>query len=216
MPEKERKYPAENMETSRFKLIFTITFILALVLYFMIPGEAAYKPGKIPGTSVYFLPIGKIQEPKIDYLKIYYKKKFKLDIKILPSLPLDPIAYNSLRKQYSAEKMLQYGEKAYPKISKNPASYLFILTDVDIYTFNEDWRFALCVRNAKTLRSCIISFARLKTGYDRKKLNSRAVKLINKNLGILYWKLPVSNDPKSPMFTPIMGTGDLDRMSEKF
>lgn len=183
----------------------------------MMPEAFAYKPGKIPGTSVYFLPIGKIKEPKMDYLKAYYKKKFGIDIKILPQLPLDPIAYNNLRKQYSAEKMLQYGEKAYPEISKKETSYLFILTDADIYTFNENWRFALCIRNARTLRSCIISFARLKIDFpDKRKFNARAVKLINKNLGILYWKLPASNNPESPMFTPIMGVGDLDKMTEKF
>ena len=43
---------------------------------------------------------------------------------------------------------------------------------------------------------------------------SRARKLITKYVGMLYFDIPTSGDPTSPMFGSILSVRDLDRMEE--
>ncbi|MFB3093343.1 MAG: hypothetical protein ACE1ZN_02910, partial [Dehalococcoidia bacterium] len=45
-------------------------------------------------------------------------------------------------------------------------------------------------------------------------LYSRTRKLITKNLGLLYYGLPPSDDPESPLYNSILSTADLDNMEE--
>ena len=37
-----------------------------------------------------------------------------------------------------------------------------------------------------------------------------------KDIGIMYYGLPLSNDPRSVMYRNILGIDDLDRMTEHF
>ena len=43
---------------------------------------------------------------------------------------------------------------------------------------------------------------------------SRMRKLVSKYIGLLYYGLPPSEDPASPMFDSILGPADLDAMTE--
>ena len=43
---------------------------------------------------------------------------------------------------------------------------------------------------------------------------TRARKMVTKYVGLLYFDLPTSGDPKSPMYGNILSVGDLDRMEE--
>jgi hypothetical protein len=43
-------------------------------------------------------------------------------------------------------------------------------------------------------------------------MGSRARKLVSKYLGLLFYDLPLSDDPKSPLYDSILGLDDLDNM----
>ena len=49
---------------------------------------------------------------------------------------------------------------------------------------------------------------------DDELMQSRFRKLLTKYIGLLYYGLPTSSDPTSPMFDSILGPDDLDRMTE--
>ena len=40
--------------------------------------------------------------------------------------------------------------------------------------------------------------------------------MITKNIGIMYYGLPASPNPRSVMYNDILGVDDLDRMTEDF
>ena len=44
----------------------------------------------------------------------------------------------------------------------------------------------------------------------------RLQKLVTKNIGLLYFGLPLSDDPGSVLYRDVGGQSDLDRMSEDF
>jgi hypothetical protein len=45
---------------------------------------------------------------------------------------------------------------------------------------------------------------------------ARLQKMITKNIGILFYLLPDSTDPRSVLYSNILGPDDLDRMTEEF
>ena len=47
-------------------------------------------------------------------------------------------------------------------------------------------------------------------------LRSRLTKMVAKNIGVLYYGLPLSNDPRSALYGNIGGTDELDVMTEYF
>ena len=51
---------------------------------------------------------------------------------------------------------------------------------------------------------------------DSTRRMQRIQKMITKNLGILYYGLPQSDDPGSVLYKSILGPDDLDRASEDF
>jgi len=44
----------------------------------------------------------------------------------------------------------------------------------------------------------------------------RLQKLVTKSIGLMYFGLPLSDDPGSVLYRNILGPRDLDRMSEEF
>jgi hypothetical protein len=45
---------------------------------------------------------------------------------------------------------------------------------------------------------------------------ARLQKMITKDIGILFFQLPESADPRSVLYNNILGPDDLDRMTEEF
>jgi hypothetical protein len=51
---------------------------------------------------------------------------------------------------------------------------------------------------------------------DDELLQTRLRKMLSKNIGIMYYKLPQKSDRRSVMFGPILGIHDLDSMGADF
>ena len=61
----------------------------------------------------------------------------------------------------------------------------------------------------------VVSTAHLDDGLLGNK-TQRLQKMVTKDIGILYFGLPQSDDPKSVLYKDVLGPIDLDRMSEDF
>ena len=97
----------------------------------------------------------------------------------------------------------------------DPEAVIIGLTDVDMYIESEDWRYAYGLRSMGTL--AVVSSARMDAlGAGDARQLQRLRKMVTKNLGILYYGLAPSTDPRSVLYRDILGPQDLDRVSEDF
>jgi predicted Zn-dependent protease len=88
-----------------------------------------------------------------------------------------------------------------------------------MYIRKYSWAFGFTYRVEN--RFAVVSSARMNPiilgrPADPVLLQTRLRKMITKNLGILYFHLPQSNDPSSVLYRSILGIDDLDRVGESF
>ena len=109
----------------------------------------------------------------------------------------------------------------HPTLIRDPRTRVIAVTAQDMYIKRrESWRFALSLRsNENTI--AVVSYARMDPANlgntpDEELLRSRLRKMIFKNIGIMCYDLPVSQDPKSVLYGNVLSLGDLDYMSEFF
>jgi hypothetical protein len=51
---------------------------------------------------------------------------------------------------------------------------------------------------------------------SQERVDARTRKMVTKNIGVLYFQLPMSDDPRSVLYRNIGGAQEFDRMSEDF
>jgi hypothetical protein len=87
------------------------------------------------------------------------------------------------------------------------------LVDRDMYIADSTWNYAYGLRDKGHL--AVVSTAHLDDGLLGN-TTQRLQKMVTKDIGILYFGLPQSDDPKSVLYKNVLGPVDLDRMSEDF
>jgi predicted Zn-dependent protease len=110
----------------------------------------------------------------------------------------------------------------HPTLAKNPRTRVIGITPYDMYmeAMREQWAFTFSLRSADQ-RLAVISYARMDPANlgdvpDTTLLRSRLRKMVTKNIGIMYFGLAVSDNPRSALFRNILGVDDLDRMTDDF
>ena len=169
-------------------------------------------------STVYFVPVGDVSSLSLDELVRFYKKKFQLTIKTLPALQLDKPSVVRQSRQFAGEDLIEFMKSSYLGLSRNPRVILIGITEEDIYIKKYSWQFAFGYRAS---RFAVVSSARMNpVNFGQPKnhelLHARLRKMITKNIGILYFRLPQSNDPRSVLFRSILGLEELDRVGEDF
>jgi len=89
-----------------------------------------------------------------------------------------------------------------------------------MYPVSQGWQFAFGWGLGRA-RTAVVSTARLSLTVvgqtsDRELLATRLRKIVTKDLGILYFGLPKSENPKSVLYNQIMGLEELDAVGEDF
>ena len=164
--------------------------------------------------NVYLAPFGDFPQEDVEALVAHYREKFDLAIRILPSIPIPDDAIDATRHQLIAERLLD-ALAASEAATRDPNGVVIALTDADIYIASQDWRYAYGMRSLGTL--AVVSSARMvDLPADPDRQMERLRKMVTKNLGILYYGLDVSDDPRSVLYKDILGPDDLDYMSEDF
>jgi predicted Zn-dependent protease len=171
------------------------------------------------GQKIYFVAIGEMRSVRLDALQVYYKQRYDLSVEILPPIGLEPVVMDERRRQLIAEELINLMKRRYPEHARSPQSILIGITEGDMYIREVDWRFAFAYRQSE--RFAVVSSARMDPvnfGFlpEEELLQTRLRKMLSKNIGILYYKLPQKSDRKSVMFGPIMGIDDLDSIGEDF
>ncbi len=158
------------------------------------------------------MPVGDFPREEAEALAAHYDEKFGMAIGILPSLALPRTAYDTARRQVVAERVLDAVAATYRQAA-DPRSVVIVLVDRDMYIADSTWRFAYGLRAKGHL--AVVSTAHLDDGLLGNK-TQRLQKMVTKDIGILYFGLPQSDDPKSVLYKDVLGPMDLDRMSEDF
>ena len=87
----------------------------------------------------------------------------------------------------------------------------------DMYVRDKTWSFAFSYREGD--RFAVVSCRRMGLGLTANEssvFKARLRKMVTKNLGILYYHLPVSMNPRSALYGNIGGLEELDSMGENF
>lgn len=183
--------------------------------------RATFIPRAPLNVRVYFVPIGNLAYVDIQSLVRYYQQRFGLTVTPLPAIALDGYAFNLNRKQNEAERLIQSMQAGYPDLARDGRSILIGITEVDIYTSSERWTYAFAFRNGK--RFAVVSGARMDLPHfefgvptDASMLHRNLAKMLSREIGFLYYGLPVSSNPRSVVGPTLDSTEDLNQRGEDF
>jgi predicted Zn-dependent protease len=211
------------------------TLVLLLCLVILIAGWVAYSalsashasantPGglapRVAGSKVYFVPLGNFGNEDLTPLAQYYRDKYKLDVTVLPGVPIDPAARDSSRAQLMAEKLAESVRAGVPDYASDPKAVLIGFTSEDIYPTSQNWQFAFGWRLGSS-NAAVVSSARMSLHYigepmDMHLSETRLRKMVTKDIGILYYGLPQNQNPSSVLYKGILGIEELDSVGEDF
>lgn len=173
---------------------------------------------KLKGSgTIYLVPLGDFPPDVVESLTDHYRDKYGLDIKTAPAVALAAEAINPQRRQLIAEAAVELMKQAHPELANDPKAILIGLTNVDMYIARYDWRFTFSWRGEG--RYAVVSNARMGLGstvLPAEKVESRLRKMVTKNIGVLYYRLPQSDDPRSVLYKNVGGISELDYMGEEF
>jgi len=182
------------------------------------PAVATPPPSRGVGR-VYFVPVGEFPAASVEHLVAHYRGRYGLAIETLGAVPLEPAAVDLLRQQLVAEELIALVKRHHPRLAGDPEAILIGLTPYDMYIQAVAWQFAFAARQEG--RFAVVSTARMDPlnfgePADAELLHSRLRKIISKNIGVMYYRLPESTDRDSVLYGPILGLDDLDSVGEDF
>ena len=183
------------------------------------PKKAA--PEELHGCgTVYLVPLGKADAVSVPLLADAFRRKYALEIHQLPAMDLPPWAWSPSRKQLVAEDLVTAMKISYPKLAADPSAILIGLTDQDMYIQQLKWSYAFSFREEE--RFAVISTARLSEDEDGKRslnsadLQKRTLKVLTRDVGILYYRLQPSSDFRSILYRELDESSDLDDIGDDY
>jgi len=206
--------------------LFLVVFVLILLTGCRGPRRITVQqppmlgPLQCSGTGrIYLVPLGRFATDFLDDLPAYCRQKFGLEVEILPQVPLDSGVEDPVKGQAVAEKLVELIKRSQPELSGDPDAFLIGITEKDMYIAAYDWRYAFNWRQEG--RFAVVSTARMSSASATRATDSgilqvRLRKMLTKNIGLLYYQLPVSADPTSVLYGRINSVSDIDRMAESF
>jgi serine/threonine protein kinase/predicted Zn-dependent protease len=147
--------------------------------------------------------------------RLYKKLSVRLGIRIQITGCMNA-PFDSARQQFIAEDLTDRVKM----IRIVPHALVMGITSNDLYIKQLGWAWAFGMYEPETGYS-VISSARMDphnfgAPKDEALLETRLRKMIVRYLGLLYFKKPPSNDPKSVLFGTLSGVADLDAREERY
>ena len=166
--------------------------------------------------------VGSARPELVDVVAAEAQTRLRLSVGILDPLEVDSRTFDTRRSQVIGERVIAAIRSRYPSLNTDPSARVVGITALDMYmdAKRAEWTFAFAVRSPDQ-RIAVISHARMDPMAlggvpDDELLRTRLRKMVLKNVGIIYYGLRGSNDPRSLMFNNVLGLSDLDRMTEEF
>ncbi|MGD0115884.1 MAG: hypothetical protein ABSC13_07770 [Dehalococcoidia bacterium] len=165
-----------------------------------------------------FVPLGQVDPDLLRNLVDYYRNEYGIRIGVVTPSAVPAELVSRDRHQIDGASLADYMQKLFPADFADPNVVLIGLTPLDLYAHDENWRFELGVADWSGPSHALVSTYRTHLGglflVSNDRVLSRTRKMVTKYMGLTYMRLPLSNDPTSPMYGNIMSVGDLDKMKE--
>jgi YD repeat-containing protein len=160
--------------------------------------------------SIYLLQLGAHQQTSRDTTYTlgefaqWLRTKYGLSVTVLPPEALDRSAWNPSRRQYIAERLNEQIQRDHPALAADPDAYLIGFTDAAMYPVHENWSSTFTYRERP--RTAIISSRGMGDTFTEHwradpilaaHLQARLRRILLKDVALLYWHLPLNNDPTS-------------------
>ncbi len=170
--------------------------------------------------ELYFVAIGELPQINIERIANYFGRKYGVRIKVLPTLPItDEMRLPKFPESRPvADRVIEVMKRENAKIASNPKAIVIGVTDdmhvaqserMYDFSYQLDARFAVvALDSVKPTTFCEPA--------NQDLLESRLRKVIAKNIGILYYRLPRSENPGSVMYSSLDCVDELDGMGEEF
>jgi predicted Zn-dependent protease len=173
----------------------------------------------IEQVDIYLVPVGRFSSALVSELADYYKQKFNLRVSLLPAIELEARAIDENRRQVIAEELIEVIKQKHEHLAANSRAIIIGLTSNDMYIRGVNWQFAFSFREYG--KFTVVSCARmdpvnLGQGPDDNVLRSRLRKMVTKNVGILYFGHSQNDNPRSVLYSQILGVEELDAVGEDF
>jgi predicted Zn-dependent protease len=192
--------------------------LVALVTGCSSTGSTAASPVALAGRSLYFAPLDDFSRDTTQRLAAFYRQKYGIATTVLEPASVDPAAWDTQRRQLVAEDVIESFKASYPQMVADSGAVIIGLVERDVYIRERtDWAWAFGLR--RDGRFAVVSTARMSwpAGLaSDEQAASRLRKMVSKDIGLLYFGLPVSGDPASVLYGNVGGVDDLDRMGEDF
>jgi len=168
------------------------------------------------GTIV-FIPTDDFPISTLETLSAFFFNSYGLEIIIGSRLTLPPMTYDLNREQFIAEKILDEVKKNYSWIPSEKPFIPIAFTKSDMYIEKYNWRYAFGFGRDWRV---IVSTARMDYGFlniwstNQKIQDVRLRKMVTKNIGAWYYRLPLSDNRRNAMYGNVGGPQDLDCMGD--
>ncbi len=171
------------------------------------------------GRRVCLLPLGQVDAELMRGLVDYYRKRYGLPISAIQPTFVPTDLLDHKRGQLRAWELMDYSRLRAAHSFFGPEVILIGITPVDIFNEYGHYSWVFGVKTAPEEPLAVISTFRMKPEIygdppDDELFQTRVRKMVSRYIGVLYYELPESSDPQSPLFNSIGGLGDLDEMSE--
>jgi predicted Zn-dependent protease len=175
-----------------------------------------------PRAALYLLPLGSEAEEDTIGLASYLHDALGLMAEALPAVDLDRRHWNEAPLQWNAEGLVRQVQANQARIGGRPNAVVVGVTKSDMYPPDTDWRFVFAWRSPGIGLFGVISTARLSLPTEAQPIPteevrlSRLRKILLRQVGILYYRLPLGNDPRSVLLKDVLGVGELDTMELRY
>jgi predicted Zn-dependent protease len=171
------------------------------------------------GKRICLVPLGQVSPALVQHLVDYYRDEYGLTITVLDPAAVPSDLADPIREQIDAATLIVYMGGLFYDDYTDPQVVLIGITPVDLYDQESHFRYLFGLKGTPESPQAILSTFRMNpesygASPDDALLFSRARKLVTKYIGILYYGMPPSDDPQSPLYNSILSVADLDAMQE--
>jgi predicted Zn-dependent protease len=177
------------------------------------------------GIRVCLVPMGAVSKSLVEHLVAYYGERYDIQVHVLPPVSFEAADGRERPNQVESLKLFELlADTQGRNLYRDPNAVLIGLVPVDMYTSNRpEWRWyfgGTSTSGGRTADLAVISTFRMDPRSwglraDQELFHTRVRKLMNKYVAVLYYDLPLTDDPRSVTFRLIGGLDVLDRINER-